>query len=248
MKKISKKSLERLIRRKYPLWERKAKKNNEYLINNLILHQGRYNLIKDLEISKQKLEDKLKSVQHTHLVGNTHYDEYDSEGIKHLTTRQLLRVYLILENLEDKEFKQKIGLLLEEDLKDLYAEHGGLILFDKNGKLIFYPIKSGNISNKKENTYYYDNTMLSFSILHIASYHFHAMKEDSSNSAGPSIEDILHCNYEANIEGESHNIVVTKLNGSRFNMDYCGGEDKDIEADPYSFSGFKIIDLGNYEY
>lgn len=153
-----------------------------------------------------------------------------------------------MEALNEQKFRAQIGEIIEEDLKNLDSEHGGLVLFDRDANLTLMNIPS------KIN---YDNDMYripreSFKIPHVITYHLHAASQDETKSSGPSTTDMFS-SLEMCIDfEEAHDIVITKLEGRRFNVDFYGFEftlDKFSKNTIVDVNDFEImLDLGVYEY
>lgn len=170
------------------------------------------------------------------------------EQIKECDVLQLLKIYTILNSFENEEFCDKIGKLVDDDLKDKNHEHGGLVQLEKN-KLEFknYPSMLGdgplcNKSYRPSEEYFEDASKGCF-----GQYHFHAVEEDSTKSSGPSgtwdylTGDISwYCDRWAHDKGYVI-FIITKLKGKNFNVDIC------LRDYMEEMSG-KIIDLGNYSY
>src|SRR3989344_54809 len=91
-----------------------------------------------------------------------------------------------------------------------------------------------------------------FNLSHIIPFHLHAASQDETENSGPSTIDMFSSLEGYLDSGESHNIVVTKLKGRRFNIDFYGFEFKSdnlpkdtiINANDYEI----MLDLGVYEY
>ncbi len=225
----------------------RAQRNKQYLVDNLISRRDIHQIIANPEAAKQSLVDKLKSVPHTcrkDLPGFNNYTyREDSSGVYKLTPRQLLRVYLLMEALQNEKFMRHLGTLVEKDLNDPYSEHGGLVLFDKEGKLVFRPVESEFTKQKDpkgDSSYRMPKEALETP--YIAVYHFHVISEDGTIFAGPSLNDFLNLHGRILDDGEAYEIVVTKLRGRRLNIDFYSGEKKNSQI------VFVTLDLGNYRY
>lgn len=239
-----------------------AQRNNQYIIDNVVGRDDVYELLKNPDATKQSLVDKLNSIPHTPQI--QHLGSYpprpsDPTQVYNLTHGQLLRIYLLVNDLESQEFNACIGSLAEEALNDLVSEHGGLVLFDATGRLTLHPIENvyENVRGKIEQGHKPDKYKIrvpylmppeAWSITNLASYHFHIGREDPSTSVGPSNYkppfkggDIKACELGIITLGESHKLVVTKLKGQNFNIYYYGGDRKGNEV-------ITVLDLGNYTY
>jgi hypothetical protein len=209
--------------------------NNKYLIKNLAKLGV---VISNPENLKEDLVKKLKEIPHTYRNvedgdGKPLYNELP-ENVYNLSTDQLLRVHVLVKSLQnDSELRNRIGSLLEENLENQISEYGGLVRFNENGEVIFNPIES---DLPRKNMY-----ILPFSarqIPHIAEFHFHASREDSSKSAGPSSGDYYNLIFATRSRSKRqgvHWLIISKLEGKKFNVDYMG-------------KGPVVIDLGNYVY
>jgi len=152
---------------------------------------------------------------------------------------QLQRIYLMYEYLKDPSSLQEMGKIIEDDVKDSYAEHGGIIIFNKN-KIHFKTMESYVKRELSSNTLYGapDETFL---IPNIGYFHLHAISNNEKESASPSDRDIIISYYTTNIDNESHDFLITPINRGTFNVDYYGGYRKENPV-------IKILDLGNYTY
>ncbi len=246
--------IDAMIHRSYGPRQNIARANNEHLIDNIASWPHIYELLSQPEKMKLQLIEKLNTSKHTYRQGARYRET--ANGILDLPLRQLVHVYLLLEAFGYEEFNRRAGELLEEDLKDHTTEHGGLILFEER-QLILHPLPSETVWSTK----------VAYCLLrdalqkpHIAIYHFHARTEDSSTYAGPSeggswfgreTSDLSICTLEAYLQGESHNLVITKLPGREFNADYYGAgvEWREKDYDPNDMIiPITVIDLGNYPY
>lgn len=84
---------------------------------------------------------------------------------------------------------------------------------------------------------------------HMARYHIHASADNCETDAGPSggtfivkTGDIGNCYHRAAFHGEDHNLLITKLPGNTFNVDFYSGEMRGKKPQ------ITVLDLGNYSY
>lgn len=248
-------ALERFVQREYSPNSKIAQRNNQYLIDNIISMSDVQAVVASPQLARQSLVDKLTSVSHAYRGDHAGmrykdsfndpmpyiYDERPAEAAN-LTNRQLLRVYLLMKSLRCEDFVSNIADIIGQDLRDHYSEHGGLIIFDENGRLVFHPVESEftKQKNPKNNTHFGQPEDL-WERPHITDYHLHAISQDNSEMAGPTVSD-LHSNEKEFLREEVHGVVVTKLQGRKFNIDYYATERiRDTKF-------FTILDLGNFKY
>jgi len=243
----------------------RAYANNNYLIKNLCKNNDICDLLYNEGEIKDNLYKKLVKMPHTYRKKSMPYSnpksvfQYSEEpdNVNGLNPSQLLRVWIIMESLEKQEFVNHVGRLIEDNLKDPYTEHGGLVLFG-NDMLKLYNVES-RFAKKKDIRYKgtYKMPFKASSIQNIAKYHFHASKEDCSEYAGPSQGfpliggDLASALCETILDNESHHVIATKLNGQRFNIDYFGCEavwnNNQKKGNTAEYPQI-VLDLGNYEY
>jgi len=254
--KKKRKKLETVIHRGYCWLERRQKRNNNYLIDCLMKRENAEYLIENQEEVKKQLREKLETLEHTYRP-LTSYTEGPA-GVHNLSVRQLLRVYLIMEALEDQEFRDEIGKGLEADLHDPYSEYGGLGVFENRVKLMEVESEKASEKDPRNNGSYHLPTTKVWGIPYLFEYHYHATSDDCSFLAGPSHGivtaatsliglsvkgDFVGSEISTIVFGEDHSIVITKLKGNNFNIDYFGGEKKE-DGQP----NMTVLDLGNYNY
>ena len=209
-------SLENIIHRKYNINEGRARKNNQYLIDNLKNRSDVTSCLRNQDQTKIDLEKKLISLEHCKYREPSFDIGYGAVGAIHngpedvcqLTSRQLVRVYLMLDALENEDFRKQIMKEIDLDFQDpqvkqgyLAAERGGLIKIN-NGKLELFPVLSKDALKKREDAdkpgNYSNNVNSGSNFVYIMpketlekerfifDYHIHATKEDDTNSCGPS--------------------------------------------------------------
>jgi hypothetical protein len=210
-----------------------AKRNNQYLEecikNNPRLHDSQYLM--------GKLNFFLKNSEHTYVKKDT--DNTIFYDVSELSLNQLQRVYLIIKSLEDSSFIQEIGKEIEEDVKDKYAEHGGIILFDKK-RVHLKSIESCLVKDTIYNGFYGPSEE-SFFTSNLGSFHIHAEDYTEIDYAHPSSRDLITSYFSTHITNEAHDFLITSLRKGTFNLDYYGGHKAE---NPIT----KILDLGNYNY
>jgi hypothetical protein len=235
--------LEKVMYPEFSYFSEIDRKNDEYVIKNLKNRED-LTLISQPEYLKKALIEKLKGLSHTYRDVKTPYGEplynESAENVHKLSHSQLIRVYLLMEALEKNEkLRNEIGELLERDSKDSFTEYGGLIRFDEKGELVFLPIESEHAKERdqsKSNMYMMPHS--AYEIPHVAEFHLHAKSKNSLEHAGPSAGDYYNFIFATRSRSRRQNrhwIIVTKLDESRFNVDYLG-------------KGPVVLDLGNYNY
>jgi len=229
--------------------ERLTRENNEYVITQSKKNSDLKGLVMDPERMRDYIVSKLGAVSHTYRQGGILTE--DPSNIDLLMTTRLLRVSLILNSLEREEFRKYVGSLLEADLQDPFTEHGGYVLFDDEGRARLNPIESIHSSERDEgNNQSYGiglSDLLKNLPVSILGYHLHAEKEDNSEYAGPSATDLGSAMKKAILLSESHGLVITKLAGREFNLDYYGWNHIE-EGGRRKKRASVILDLGNYSY
>lgn len=223
--------LKQYLHRVYELGDDRARRNNQYFIDNICHRKDIYKLLLNQKKAKKDLEEKLEGLGHCPF--RYEYSPYPEdikinsnghEDVHILNPRQLVRVYLTVDALEKKEFRKQIMDEIEKDLKDPQVEEGyfaseriGLIKVDR-GRLSVFPLES--VYAKKKRIYTGEGIWVRVEKdynrrskfpdgafddnLHILSYHIHASQEDSSNSCGPSFDP----NFS---KGMMHDIKSNKI-------------------------------------
>jgi len=204
--------------------------NDTYLLENI---QDKPYLMEE-EYLREKNSEFIKQSNHIYIGTDNLYD------VSELSLAQLQRIYLLYEYLNDPSSIQKIGKLIEDDIADPYAEHGGIIDFEKN-KLYFKTFESTLKKDTSENGKY-NPPFESFITPNIAFFHLHAVEYNEEKYAGPSLlADILASADFINKYGESHEVVITSIEKGKFNIDYYGGNKF---SNPFP----KVFDLGTFSY
>jgi hypothetical protein len=108
---------------------------NEKYLDKKIKHKLSMN---NEEYLQNKINEFAKHSEHF-------YDKKDQKELIYDTSElslcQLQKIYLIYEYLKDSSNRKKIGKIIEADLLDPYAEHGGIIKFKKD-KIYFKELES----------------------------------------------------------------------------------------------------------
>lgn len=199
-------------------------------------------------INREKLEnnliERLSKKEHTYrkfedyqIDAELTYSE-SYEQIEKCNIVQLLKLYVMLNSLENKEISNGIGELIRSDLRDDNHEHGGLVKL-KNLSLVFKNYPSDMEGNEVYNPPR-DCQEESYKGC-FADYHLHAVSGEDTDYAGPSYVDLRSYTIEQIINEGYLGIVITKLKGKEFNIDVWFNDY--TEEDSHI-----IIDLGNYSY
>lgn len=210
-----------------------AKKSNEYL-HELIKNKSN---MQDSEYLMKNIEFSLKNLEHTYVVKDTNNTIFYK--ISELNLGQLQRIYLMIKSLKEPSFVQEIGREIEKDVNNKFAEHGGLILFNKK-RVYLKSIESCLIKDTIYNGFYGPSEE-SFSIPNLGSFHIHAEEYNEKDYAHPSSRDLIISYFSTHLANETHDFVITSLEKGKFNVDYYGGHKIN---NPIT----KILDLGNYTY
>jgi hypothetical protein len=230
-----------------------AQMNIQHVIENLAQFEEMPGFLDYFEL-RQAIAERLGEVEHTYKerTGDDGFGWYETpEVTDEMSNAGLLRVYLMLRNLRNENFIRQLGIRVEEGFRDPFSEHGGLLILEKE-VLKSLPVKSEFADERNpENKNHYQMSEEAYQIPHAMRYHIHALREDCSDAAWPSDGeeegDLFSCAEEIRYQGQSHCVVLSKLFGRRFNVDYYGGintypEDQGTEP------RINVLDLGNYEY
>jgi hypothetical protein len=210
--------------------------NNAYLMDRseqILLYLSRFD-----QFSKDKINSMLDTVKPAYRKNKSDVPLFHTLDDT-FSLGQRLRIYFMLDALKDTSFRNNIGAMIIDDVMDRYAEHGGVVTFDKKNNIKFIKINSSLPRTRHNNDYYYYD-MDSIKIPFIAPYHLHASTFEESDFADPSSLDLLSPEFELRRVGETHGFVITSLKKGKFNVDYYGGDK--------AFGGVKIVDLGVYNY
>lgn len=155
----------------------------------------------------------------------------------------------MLIRLKDTAFVNVMGQTIKEDVEDITSEHGGIIRFNKDGKIFLRCSKSNSdFQEGEDNNNLYYLSQKEDSLSKIGYFHFHAATYNETPYAAPGALDMMHASYpnKCNMVNE---FVITSLRKGKFNIDYYG---MDIRAGEvgllYEGEDVKVIDLGNYNY
>jgi hypothetical protein len=158
------------------------------------------------------------------------------KDLSELSNPQLQKIYLVYQSLQTPEFCKKLEKIIEEDLNDSFAEHGGIVNFDEYGRLTLksYPSTLGIKDNRA-----YQPPLEAVLENQIASFHLHAVKKHYKRGAHPSEIDLLDAFRDIKSYGTSDKFLITPLRNGIVNIDYFGGD---------STKSFypKILDLGTF--
>jgi len=238
------------------------------VVAEMISHSEIYRAIEDYDGFVKNIQKELKrkkgtsrkvSLKHRFFRKINGVKSKETYNLKKTNPAQVFRIYIFLESLKCRGTRNHIGEALRNDIADKFSEHGGLILINPHQNYLDQPIIFHHLVSVRAKERNYDNNgnyarpgidesvegsekFVDFRPC-IASYHLHATTEDSSQYAGPSSTDLVGSHRYAVMQGGmSNQIVVTKLEGNKFNIDYystviINGKTKDW-----------IIDLGDYTY
>jgi hypothetical protein len=205
-------------------------------------------LYNDNKLLQDKIIKILSTKEHTYRFWKDSTNRKD-EGylqIYDLSRYQNIIIFLMLIRLKDTLFLNTIGKIIKEDVKDVYSESGGIIIFDKSNKLYCKCFKSEKDYLRDEifNNTYYIPEKTNF-ISKVTYFHLHASTYNEKKYAGPSPLDLMHSSFPFpnNMINE---FVITSIEKGIFNIDYYGLDVRVGELEPSP--GVKIIDLGNYKY
>lgn len=158
-------------------------------------------------------------------------------------SKNLIKIYYLLQALSDDEFRERIGKELGLDTKDRMSEHGGVFHLQNDGKLEIEMLSddSGSVDlilsegigfgrSSSDRSYIPAEPEYTLDIL--LPFHFHAHRENYPQSSAISNQD-------------GRQTVFTPLGKGRFNVDIGLFDDVKIA------NGERVhvnIDLGTYDY
>lgn len=204
-------------------------------------------LLKQLASDHLPLQRRLEQVEPTYRYGN----EGEPSYVAAFRPLQRLRVSMLLDSLQNNRFVNQIGELVDLNLRyrEELGEVGGIITCHPQNGLAFHTKPS--LSKRLDS--FALNARVPIAEATFALFHLHALEEDSSRFAGPSVgsdglwseepSDITTAVKEATQKGQFHGVVVTSLPGKRFNIDYYGAQMGNFYVNVAAVS-----DLGNYKY
>lgn len=230
-------SLENIIEEKIssnsPAIPLTTKRNNEYLLANI--RDNAY--LHDKEYLREKISEFFESSKHTEVKRDT--NAIPTYKVQELSLGQLQRIYLMYNYLKNPSSLQTIGKIIEDDVLDMCAEHGGIIIFKKR-KICFQTLES-YVKRDTSNNDVYGVPDKVDSIPNIGLFHLHATSHNEEAYSSPSSRDIIISYFTTHVNNEAHDFLITPLNRGTFNIDYYGGHK---EINPVT----KVFDLGNYNY
>jgi len=223
--------------------------NQKYLDANTI----GIKILNDSELLKEKIIKILKVKEHTY---RTMFDDTISSinenysQVSELSKYQNKVIYLMLIRLKDTVFLNRIGQIIKKDIEDKYSEIGGIIKFNKSGKIYLRCSKSTLecLQDEDNNDSYYISKNEN-ALPKVGCFHLHAAVYNETAYAGPGALDIMTASFPQAGYNMINEFVITSLKKGEFNIDYYG---MDIRANKYGLldknEDVKIIDLGNYKY
>ena len=169
---------------------------------------------------------------------NHFFEEISRKKLAQLTPEELLLSKMVLQYFKSPENRKELGRQIYGDLRDRTTEWGGGIYLQQDRTLWFrqYPVtESGN--NKRIVFPVMDAERL------VATYHFHANKENNSKEAGPSGNRMWSFEGDISLGTDLPGVVMTKIPGNSFNSDIYF---------PKEINWFNrnavVLDLGNYRF
>lgn len=210
------------------------KRDEKYLYENT---RG-IDILNNEKMLKDSIIGLLKDITHTYREDNPVNEHYSQ--INKLSLRQNKVIYLIMGALTDSSFVNGIGKIINEDIKNIYSEIGGIVDFREKNKINLRRLESG-ASKDPSNDEYYSISLEAYLSKKIGYFHQHANEYDERKFAGPSSADIDLIELSFAISNLINEFIITSLKKGEFNMDYAGVDfRKDKKA--------RTIDLGNYFY
>lgn len=194
--------------------------------------------LQEVTYLRKKIEFSSKSLNHTSATKSpTKIPNYE---ISELSLSQLQRIYLVYRYLNDSSSRREIGRIVEKDVNDTYAEHGGIILFNKNK--IKFKVFESDAEKSAVNNRIYCPPEEAFITPKIGDFHLHAESYDEGASASPSGNPDITLSYlTVDAKNEDHEFLITPIRKGKFNIDYYGGDKQKNVI-------IKIFDLGNFSY
>jgi hypothetical protein len=208
-------------------------RNNEYLSENI---KGKPHLQNE-EYLRKEINKSFNSLRHTYSKNDT--TKLPIYNVSELNLSQLQRIYLMYKHLRDSSFLQDIGKIIEDDVLDVYAEHGGIVVFNK--KKIYFKTLESYVKRDTSNNMLYGAPEEAYVLPNLGHFHLHATDNNEDGYADPSDRDIIISYFTTHVNNESHDFLITPINRGTFNIDYYGGNK---EINPV----IKVFDLGNYTY
>lgn len=219
------------------------------------------NLYPLFENGKRKLaeyiSEKLGKVEHTN--PDDYYSRFNevvvmntptSDDLMVFQSKYLIRLYYVLQALDTKDFRKRIGKELELDTEDRICEHGGVFHLQSDGTLEVEMLpdisrsfngilideiggRFGSHQNDPDRQYLPANPEYTLDLLY--PFHFHAHKENYPESAAVSFNDFYG----------GRGLVFTPLGKEQFNVDIALFDDVKATNDEIVCVN---LDLGVYDY
>ncbi len=226
--------------------------------SHILLEAEKTLIAKSADMLTSVICKRLQAVEHTKRSASyagaaDDYREDFTGQCKSLLYTDLLRIFLLLEYMQQQENQEILRLILRKDLRDVETEVGGLSFMQK-GKMEFreYPPQQ----RLGDNQYHESSEMIADGVLCLTRWHCHVdphqtrtaqadegesqytIKEEKgpfgsgrwkgAALAGPGVDDMEYVKFHG-----CPLVVVTYLDPDTFNMDYVSAQ------------GI-VIDLGNY--
>jgi hypothetical protein len=208
-------------------------RNQTYLSNNI----KNESYLQDKKFLEEEINKFHESSEHVYTELDTIKTIYKAPE---LSLSQLQKIYLMYEYLQDSPNCTKIGKIIDDDVLDIYSEHGGIIKFNRNS-LYFKTFESNVLQKDTLNNTSYNTPNEAILSLNIAFFHLHATKYNKIKSAGPSNGDWGTAFFWTHLYEEYDEFLITPIKKGKFNIDYYGG---DMIMNPIP----KVLDLGNFSY
>jgi len=246
-----------------PVAVEKSINNAEYLLGAIGNRQDIKALFSDIDSVKQFLWRWINALPHSHSRLPCKISA-EPDSVFAFSLPQLIRVYLILNSLQNGDLVVQIGKIIENYQEGNYYEPGGLGLI-KNGQIILEQRPSELFLKVPEIEAAYAIPDKDFAKPHVFLFHMHPFGKGPS--PGPSWGADFTEGKEANIKydigtalkragvhGDYHHLLISKLGDRRFNVDYYFAEKIQPlpHYDSFQFchrlTGFRIVDLGDWRY
>ncbi|MBI4447579.1 hypothetical protein HY643_01230 [Candidatus Woesearchaeota archaeon] len=236
----------------------KCRARNDFYSSLYILRICDFTFLFNRQKIEKDLTGKLNRIGHSRRAddaGQKYREGYDQ--LPKLGRIDLMKANMLVKQLGEKDFCNKIGIIIKDDLSDIYSEHGGVIRAD-SGSLEFKVVPSlvedsitllqkilpkseppkkikDFVSEQFNGTYTFSGRLADvFSVFHLHAVHTtdYSRKGYPADAyyAGPSTPDLNH-SKRIGIDG----VVITNIGEKKFNIDF------------YTTEGV-VIDLGNYTY
>jgi len=243
-----------------PFPEVRSISNAEYLFEGIKNRQDVKTLFSDLNRARKFLYEKVKKNQHFHTDLPCSISD-GPETIFDLSLPELIRVYLLLDDLDNGRLAKQVSRM-NLDYKEVdHYEPGGLGLI--NGRVMVEPIPSVLFKKTPEMEAGYLIPQKDLATPHIFTFHVHPLGNKpvpgpswsakfTENKEAKIGDDIGIAIDRAQVQGDAHQVLFSKMYNRFFNVDYYVAK-KTVPTpgiDPYQFcgklKGFRIIDLGTW--